>query len=331
MALLSPSIGEATTGMAASSSISGSSAISACAAMAFFYVAILYSPTLIFRLPPPTSLESFLIRRFVCAIVSSIVSVIATSILLGLGRLEEVSQILGVFGVRGDHLLKAVVIPLLLTSLLYAGSLVFKLWLLIDSWRGDCRVSSCRRVGSYERVGIYAQKCIAWISSRACDVMAWRNYVVAPFTEELVFRACMIPLLLCGGFKTYNIIFFSPVFFSLAHLNHFLELRYWQGYDLWKAFLIVGLQLGYTVAFGWYASFLFTRTGNVMSPIVAHVFCNVMGLPVLSASRTRGLATIAFAAGFVGFFWLLFPATTPDIYNYRKDGCSCWHGYCYWE
>ncbi|XP_072979915.1 CAAX prenyl protease 2 isoform X2 [Typha angustifolia] len=305
VALLSPSIGEATAGMAASSSISGSSAVSACAAMAFFYVAILYSPTLIFRLPPPTSLESFLIRRFVCAIVSSIASVIATSILLGLGRLEVVSQILGVFGVRGDHLLQAVVIPLLLTSLLYAGSLVFKLWLLIDSWRGDCRVSSCRRVGSYERVGIYARKCIAWISSRACDVMAWRNYVVAPFTEELVFRA--------------------------SHLNHFLELRYWQGYDLWKAFLIVGLQLGYTVAFGWYASFLFTRTGNVMSPIVAHIFCNVMGLPVLSASRTRGLATIAFAAGFVGFFWLLFPATTPDIYNNRKDGCSCWHGYCYWE
>jgi hypothetical protein len=38
----------------------------------------------------------------------------------------------------------------------------------------------------------------------------------APFTEELVFRACMIPLLLCGGFKMSTIIFLSPVFFSLG-------------------------------------------------------------------------------------------------------------------
>jgi hypothetical protein len=40
----------------------------------------------------------------------------------------------------------------------------------------------------------------------------------APITEELVFRACIIPLLLCGGFKMYNIMFFSPVLFSLGKL-----------------------------------------------------------------------------------------------------------------
>ncbi|KAM0005420.1 putative CAAX prenyl protease 2 [Helianthus debilis subsp. tardiflorus] len=59
----------------------------------------------------------------------------------------------------------------------------------------------------------------------------------APFTAELVFRACMISLLLCGGFKPYTVILLSPVLFSL------------------------GFQLGYTVIFGSYASFLFVRTG----------------------------------------------------------------------
>lgn len=152
----------------------------------------------------------------------------------------------------------------------------------------------------------------------------------APFTEELVFRACMIPLLLCGGFKMSTIIFLSPVFFSLAHLNHLFELQQ-QGCNFMRSLLIVGVQLGYTVIFGWYAAFLFIRTGNLLSPIVAHVFCNMMGLPVFSSPRTKGVASVAFLAGSVCFFWLLFPATSPELYNTRLDRCRCWHGFCNWR
>lgn len=68
---------------AAAGSVPGSVAVAACAFMALFYVAILYSPTLILRLPPPSSLDSFMIRRFACAILSSAVSVLASAILLG--------------------------------------------------------------------------------------------------------------------------------------------------------------------------------------------------------------------------------------------------------
>ncbi|KAG1331011.1 CAAX prenyl protease 2 [Cocos nucifera] len=328
---------------AATGSVPGSVAVAACAAMALFYVAILYSPTLILRLPPPSSLDCFMIRRFACAIVSSTISMVASAILLGFGRLEDLPSVLGVFGIRKDHLWQAVVFPLFLTSLLYAGSLVKKSWSLMSPCRGG-RTNSGRGVRSHDCVRSDAQRFLNWASSCARNVMVWRNYVVAPLTEELVFRACMIPLLLCGGFKTYSIIFLSPVFFSLevlhclcsmilekAHLNHFLELYFQQKYSFLKAFLIVGLQLGYTVIFGSYASFLFIRTGNLISPIVAHIFCNVMGLPTLSSSRTKGTATVACVAGLAGFCWLLFPATSPDLYNDRRDGCSCWHGYCSWN
>ncbi|XP_020971387.1 uncharacterized protein LOC107625196 [Arachis ipaensis] len=34
----------------------------------------------------------------------------------------------------------------------------------------------------------------------------------------------MIPMLLCGGFKPYGVILLCPIFFSLAHLNHFMEI-----------------------------------------------------------------------------------------------------------
>ncbi|XLU45162.1 hypothetical protein S245_039976, partial [Arachis hypogaea] len=41
----------------------------------------------------------------------------------------------------------------------------------------------------------------------------------APLTEELLFRACMIPMLLCGGFKPYGVILLCPIFFSLGKFS----------------------------------------------------------------------------------------------------------------
>ena len=38
-------------------------------------------------------------------------------------------------------------------------------------------------------------------------------------------------------------------------------------------------QLIYTTIFGMLASFLFLRTGSILPPFSAHVFCNIMGLP----------------------------------------------------
>ncbi|XP_020110581.1 CAAX prenyl protease 2 isoform X2 [Ananas comosus] len=331
MATENPRLGDPSAAALDGAGVSGAAAVCACAAMAFFYVAILYSPTLILRLPPPTSVESFFLRRFGCAAISSAASVAASAALLGVWRSGDLSLILGVFGIRRHQLWEAVVIPLFLTSLVYAGTLVSKLWLLMNSQIEDCTEDFCCQPTSFMQIGIWAQHFVDRMSAYIHDVLAWRTYVVAPLTEELVFRACMIPLLLCGGFKTYHIIFLSPVFFSLAHLNHFLELYCQRGYSFLKALLIVGVQLGYTVIFGWYAAFLFIRTGNLLSPIVAHIFCNVMGLPVLSSSRTLGLATAAFAVGLACFLWLLFPATNPKIYNNKIDSCSCWHGYCSWS
>ncbi|KAH7671395.1 Type II CAAX prenyl endopeptidase Rce1-like protein [Dioscorea alata] len=220
--------------MAASWSFSGITAVAACAAMAVFYVAILYSPTLLLRLPPPTSIESFMLRRFACAVVSSLISLVFSSFLLGVGDFMELPVILNVYGIRSDHAWQAVVFPLLLTGLLYTGSFVSRSLLFIHAWKGSrdgLSFGACL-------CGI-VERCIQGACSSASDVLAWRNYVVAPITEELVFRACMIPLLLCGGLTAYSITFFSPIFFSLAHLNHFLELYYQQRYNFWKAFLIV--------------------------------------------------------------------------------------------
>ncbi|XP_050230476.1 CAAX prenyl protease 2 [Mercurialis annua] len=296
----------------------------ACAAMTFFYVAILYAPTLILRLPPPNSLKQFMIRRFICASISSVVSLILCAFILPITSREM--SYLFVYGIRLDHFWQAVVFPLFLTSLMYAGSFALKLFLLVDSWKEHVSEGRSLAAGCFNNL---LQNFTAGISSIASDVLAWRNYVVAPFTEELVFRACMIPLLLCGGFKISSIIFLCPVLFSLAHLNHWMEI-YIRHNSLLKATMVVGLQLGYTVIFGSYASFLYIRTGHLLAPLAAHVFCNIMGLPVMFARRS-GMISLAFVAGAAMFLWLLFPITRPDLYNDRTNNCRCWHGYCSWN
>ncbi|KAK9122768.1 hypothetical protein Sjap_012370 [Stephania japonica] len=292
----------------------GAVAVAACAAMAVFYVAILYAPTLVLRLPQSKSLNSFMIRRFICVSIASVVSLIFSALILPKGS-WELSHLSAAYGIRADHMWQAVVYPLSLTSLMYAGSLVSKSLSLLSSWKEDEHdVSFCH-------VKNISQRFLDWVSSVASNVLAWRNYVVSPLTEELVFRACMIPLLLCGGFKVLSIIFLSPIFFSLAHLNHFLELYWLQNYTFLKAALIIGFQLGYTVIFGSYASFLFIRTGHLVAPLVAHIFCNTMGLPLLP-SRGKGLMNVVSIAGMIGFLLLLFPATRPSMFNGKTDNCS---------
>ncbi|GAB2272189.1 hypothetical protein Dimus_007009 [Dionaea muscipula] len=260
--------------------VSKSWAVLACISMAVLYVALLYSPTLILRLPHPTSYKQFIIRRFICATVASAVSLgLSSLILLPIQRWRSF-LLLQIFGVRIDHIWPAVVFPLALTSLMYVGSLLLKFFDLLDSW-----LEHWGEGISFADVVDLLQLLMDSILSSAYNINAWRNYVVAPITEELVFRACMIPLLLCGRFRPCEVILLSPIFFSLAHLNHFLEFYNQPNYSLFKASMAVGLQLGYTVVFGSYASFLFIRTGHLVAPLVTHIFCNFMGLPVIYSKR----------------------------------------------
>ncbi|CAD6334089.1 unnamed protein product [Miscanthus lutarioriparius] len=55
-------------------------------------------------LPAPTSLRTFLHRRFACAAVASAASALATVSLLRVWGLSDFADMLAVFGVRKDHL-----------------------------------------------------------------------------------------------------------------------------------------------------------------------------------------------------------------------------------
>ena len=137
-------------------------------------------------------------------------------------------------------------------------------------------------------------------SLQTAALKAMRNYVVGPFTEEWIFRSCMCPLLVSEGLSVSGTVFLAPLFFSLAHMHHM-----WRTDKARPSRNQVLFQMVYTAIFGWYAAYLFLRTGNIVAPFVAHSICNVMQVPPFNEvpSRSDKNVCIALYVGGLAFFF----------------------------
>lgn len=103
-----------------------------------------------------------------------------------------------------------------------------------------------------------------------------------PATEELLFRSLLIPLHLLAKVPPKDIVFFTPLYFGIAHVHHFYEFKLTHPHTPIPPALFRSLfQFTYTTVFGWYAAFVFLRTGSLIAVILAHSFCNWCGLPRL--------------------------------------------------
>jgi prenyl protein peptidase len=103
-----------------------------------------------------------------------------------------------------------------------------------------------------------------------------------PLTEELLFRSAITPLLILSPISESpsRIILLDPLPFGLAHIHHFYEFTLTNPHTALVPALLRSLfQFGFTTVFGWFATFVFLRTGNVWVCILIHSFCNWMGLP----------------------------------------------------
>lgn len=96
-------------------------------------------------------------------------------------------------GLRVDGLFSAIVFPLLLTVILFLGPLSVQMTSGI--WK------------------IYSEP-MFWLN-HLTDLLWLRNHIVAPFSEEFTFRACMLPLLL-QTFTPMTSIFITPIFFGVG-------------------------------------------------------------------------------------------------------------------
>lgn len=99
-------------------------------------------------------------------------------------------------------------------------------------------------------------------------------------TEEFLFRAAAVPLLLVSNLSFTRIVFLSPLVFGIAHIHHFYEFRVTHPQTpLTIAIARAIIQFAYTSIFGAYATFVFIRTGSLLGVILLHTMCNSLGLP----------------------------------------------------
>jgi prenyl protein peptidase len=150
-----------------------------------------------------------------------------------------------------------------------------------------------------------------------------RTLVVAPLTEEWVFRCCVVAVLAQAGFTARGMMAVTALVFGVAHLHHFIELRR-RGATRAQAALSLAFQLSFTSLFGGLGAYVFIRTGSLGSVVLAHAFCNWMGAPHLGwavdprlALGSRVLLAAAFVGGVAGFAHQLQPWTQPATH-----GCS---------
>ena len=171
--------------------------------------------------------------------------------------LSDALHMLGWWPVQPVDLFKS----LALTLLLYIGPLFEKVFVERDL--GDLRR------GSFNTL---IESLSSW--------QGYRNYVAGPITEEIIFRAVLIPIHLLARVSPSKIVFLTPLYFGIAHVHHCYEfvLTHPHAPVLQVAFRTL-FQLTYTTLFGWFAAWIYLRTGSVYACIIIHTFCNWVGLP----------------------------------------------------
>lgn len=136
-----------------------------------------------------------------------------------------------------------------------------------------------------------------------------RNFLVAPWTEEIVFRGCMLSALLGSGMSPAKVVMISPLFFGVAHAHHAWT-RLSNGERIQSVLFVTAFQFTYTSLFGAYAAYATFRTGSVFGPFLSHAYCNFMGLPDFNFIYPRHpmyphrkILLAAFFVGVFGFKW----------------------------
>ncbi|XP_019270669.1 CAAX prenyl protease 2 isoform X1 [Panthera pardus] len=219
-----------------------------CLSLACSYVGSLY----VWKSELPRDHPAVIKRRFTSVLVVSSLSPLCVLLWRELTGIQPGTSLLTLMGFRLEGIFPAALLPLLLTMILFLGPLM---QLSMDC---PCDLADGLKVVLAPR---------SW--ARCLTDMRWlRNQVIAPLTEELVFRACMLPMLApCTGLGPA--VFTCPLFFGVAHFHHIFEQLRFRQSSVGSIFLSAAFQFSYTAVFGAYTAFLFIRTEELRTKAAA--------------------------------------------------------------
>jgi prenyl protein peptidase len=224
-------------------------------------------------------------------------------------------------GVRGRGFILAAVVPLLLTATLFFGALVCRVCEYVEYQKIDSGIDSNARI-VWPTVSDMTSSVVKYFS----DWPNVRTVVLAPITEEFVFRSCMAAVLLRSGtWSSGRITFVLPLFFGVAHAHHFYRRVFLENTPLKRAVLMCVFQFTYTSLFGIYATFVYLRTGHLIAAVLCHCFCNWNGFPDTGwltnkhdiARPHMKVIGLSYVVGIVGFYFGLYKMTDPAMYESR--------------
>ncbi|KAK5013421.1 CAAX prenyl protease, partial [Cryomyces antarcticus] len=219
-----------------------------------FYLSPTTRPSLTLNRDAPSVIRARIRSVIASCILSSSITIYAITTLGG-ASLPDTLHLLGWWPTNVTDIARC----MLLVAVLFAGPL-FEAGVVEGQWRDWATLYGLR------------ETLASW--------QGYRNIVVAPLSEEIIWRSFMIPPHLLAHIPAKTIVFATPLYFGLAHFHHLYEFRITHPSTPWAPAVLRSLfQFTYTSLFGFFASFLYLRTGNVWACALTHAFCNYLGIP----------------------------------------------------
>lgn len=209
--------------------------------------------------------------------ISCSISFLITSRLILWSSYEQLFAAVGICWPQS--VIWSLIAPLFLTSLLFLGPLV----LFKDTYNWP--------------------EFVKYFKTEATDLQFVRNYMVAPLSEEFIFRGVLFAVLE-QSFAAWSTITISGILFSLAHSHHYF-FQSIQGSEQIR-FADNLFQMSYTFVFAVYSASLYLKTRTILATIQVHIFCNFLGFPQLDVLLSDDWYKKASLVG-LGSFLIFYP------------------------
>lgn len=165
-----------------------------------------------------------------------------------------------------EFFFKCTLLPLITVAILFLGPICFEIQQLYQSLPScDYQLFRIKRILKLYFCQLY----------NCCyDTIILRNLLISPITEELLYRGILHSILI-PFWPTALAVLISSTLFGSMHLHYFVRSGNWCQTELLHALI----KCTYTTLFGMYASIEYIESGNIITPILLHTFCNWNGLP----------------------------------------------------
>lgn len=199
--------------------------------------------------------------KMVSAVISTVPAILIASYVVPMDKYpDDLYNILGLSWSKNCQIQNSVLPVLLLSGNLFAGPI------------------------DVVRYTFTREELINEILDSVKSLPFWRDYLIAPVTEELIFRASIIAILSSSISNSFIVLILSSIFFALAHFHHYL----FQSTSKIRVTFREAMSIQIiSCIFGIYSGALFMKSNCLLSSILCHIFCNAMGAPDFELLRSR--------------------------------------------